>query len=182
MMANYDCHSLLLMYTLLNRVDDGVQPIIKELENHILSRGKLGLKNTNLNDGESLVTFMIDYMAKQTKLIDDAFMSDTRFTTARDKVTSRNLSSRVMRKIKAYVTLLNDMTVFEKESKCPEIIANHIDALFRKKALSKKFTTAEIEKRLTGILLILKYVSAKDIFMRHYKERRFIFIHFILLK
>ena len=68
------------------------------------------------------------------------------------------------------MTLLNDMTVFEKESKCPEIIANHIDALFRKKALSKKFTPAEIEKRLTGILLILKYVSAKDIFMRHYKE------------
>ena len=67
------------------------------------------------------------------------------------------------------MTLLNDMTVFEKESKCPEIIANHIDALFRKKALSKKFTAAEIEKRLTGILLILKYVSAKDIFMRHYK-------------
>ena len=87
MMANYDFDSLLLMYTLLNRVDDGVQPIIKELENHILSRGKLGLKNTNLNDGESLVTFMIDYMAKQTRLIDTAFMSDTRFTTARDKVT-----------------------------------------------------------------------------------------------
>ena len=85
-MANYDFDSLLLMYTLLNRVDDGVQPIIKELENHILSRGKLGLKNTNLNDGESLVTFMIDYMAKQTRLIDTAFMSDTRFTTARDKV------------------------------------------------------------------------------------------------
>ena len=53
-MANYDCDSLSLMYNLLNRVDDGVQPIIKELENHILSRGKLGLKNTNLNDGESL--------------------------------------------------------------------------------------------------------------------------------
>ena len=29
---------------------------------------------------------MIEYMAKQTKLIDLAFMSDTRFTTARDKV------------------------------------------------------------------------------------------------
>ena len=58
MMANYDCDSLRLMYNLLNRVDDGVQPIIKELENHILSRGKLGLKNTNLNDGESLGEFL----------------------------------------------------------------------------------------------------------------------------
>ena len=29
---------------------------------------------------------MIDYMQKQTKLIEEAFNSDTRFTTARDKV------------------------------------------------------------------------------------------------
>ena len=29
---------------------------------------------------------MIDYMQKQTKLIEEAFNTDTRFTTARDKV------------------------------------------------------------------------------------------------
>ena len=61
------------------------------------------------------------------------------------------------------------MTIFEKESKCPEVIANHIDGLLRKKALSKKYSADEIAERLTNILLILKYVSAKDIFMRHYK-------------
>ena len=64
---------------------------------------------------------------------------------------------------------MNDLTVFEKESKCPEILANHIDSLFRKKALSKKFSQEEIETRLTGLLVILKYINAKDIFMRHYK-------------
>ena len=32
---------------------------------------------------------MIDYMQKQTKLIEEAFNTDTRFTTARDKVISR---------------------------------------------------------------------------------------------
>ena len=81
-MANYDCDSLSLMYNLLNRVDDGVQPIIKELENHILSRGKLGLKNTNLNDGESLGKFF--FLLNLRTWVDLAkslitFLSDDRF-------------------------------------------------------------------------------------------------------
>ena len=40
---------------------------------------------------------------------------------------------------------------------------------FRKKALSKKFSQEETEKRLTGLLTLLKYINAKDIFIRHYK-------------
>jgi len=100
------------------------------------------------------VTFLLEHTQKQSDLIEKAFSNDTRFTTARDK---------------AFVVLLNDLTVFEKESKCPEILANHIDSLFRKKALSKKFSQEEIETRLTGLLVILKYINAKDIFMRHYK-------------
>ena len=101
-----------------------------------------------------LVTFLLDHNDKQSQLISRAFNNDTRFTTARDQ---------------AFVALLNDPSIFEKEGKCPEILANHIDALFRKKALSKKFSQEEIEKRLTGLLTILKYINAKDIFMRHYK-------------
>ena len=100
------------------------------------------------------MTFLLEHTQKQSDLIEKAFSNDTRFTTARDK---------------AFVALLNDLTVFEKESKCPEILANHIDSLFRKKALSKKFSQEEIETRLTGLLVILKYINAKDIFMRHYK-------------
>ena len=104
-----------------------------------------------------LVTFLLEYTQKQSDLIEKAFSNDTRFTTARDK---------------AFMTVLNDLTVFEKESKCPEILANHIDSLFRKTALSKKFSQAEIKLRLTGLLVILKYMLneyAKDIFMGHYK-------------
>ena len=100
------------------------------------------------------MTFLLEHTQKQSDLIEKAFSNDTRFTTARDK---------------AFVSLMNDLTVFEKESKCPEILANHIDSLFRKKALSKKFSQEEIETRLTGLLVILKYINAKDIFMRHYK-------------
>ena len=54
MIADYDHESLKLMFDLMDRVDNGEQPIIKELEQQILSRGKLGLKSINVNDGEAL--------------------------------------------------------------------------------------------------------------------------------
>ena len=100
------------------------------------------------------MSFLLEHIDKQSRLISAAFNNDTRFTSAQDL---------------AFVALLNDPSIFEKEGKCPEILANHIDALFRKKALSKKFTREQIEKRLIGLLTILKYINAKDIFMRHYK-------------
>ena len=54
MITDYDHESLKLMFNLMDRVENGEQPIIKELEQQILSRGKLGLKNINVNDGEAL--------------------------------------------------------------------------------------------------------------------------------
>ena len=54
MIAEYDHESLKLMFDLMDRVENGEQPIIKELEQQILSRGKLGLKSINVNDGEAL--------------------------------------------------------------------------------------------------------------------------------
>ena len=54
MIAEYDHESLKLMFDLMDRVENGEQPIIKELEQQILSRGKFGLKSINVNDGEAL--------------------------------------------------------------------------------------------------------------------------------
>ena len=102
----------------------------------MLAVGKLELKKMKVIDGEALgttfiyvlhicitkytlhikVTFLLDHNEKQTELISLSFNNDTRFTTARDQ---------------AFVALLNDPSIFEKEGKCPEILANHIDALFR---------------------------------------------------
>ena len=55
------------------------------------------------------------------------------------------------------------------ESKCPELLANYCDMLLRRTALSKRLTSDEIESRLRDVLLVLKYVSNKDVFMLYHK-------------
>ena len=41
--------------------------------------------------------------------------------------------------------------------------------LLRKTPLSKKLTSDEVEAKLTDVLLVLKYVQNKDVFMRFHK-------------
>ncbi len=57
----------------------------------------------------------------------------------------------------------------QPESRCPELLANYCDMLLRKTPLSKKLTSDEIESRLRDVLLVLKYVQNKDVFMRFHK-------------
>lgn len=149
---------LRLMFSLLDRMrggHHGILPILTELEQDIFGEGRIVLSNSvNLNDGDAVVTFLLDHMKTMSKLIGDAFDCDDRFTTSRDK---------------AFQRLMNDMDIFGRESRCPELLANHVDSLLRKKALSKKYPAEHIQERLVGVLQLLKYVNAKDIFMRHHK-------------
>ena len=55
------------------------------------------------------------------------------------------------------------------ESKCPELLANYCDMLLRRTQLSKRLTSDQIESRLRDVLLVLKYVSNKDVFMLYHK-------------
>lgn len=41
--------------------------------------------------------------------------------------------------------------------------------LLRRTTLSKRLTTDQIESRLRDVLLVLKYVSNKDVFMLYHK-------------
>lgn len=57
----------------------------------------------------------------------------------------------------------------QPESRCPELLANFCDMLLRKTPLSRKLTSDEIESKLKEVLLVLKYVQNKDVFMRYHK-------------
>lgn len=120
-------------------------------------------------DSEKYVERLLELFRKFSKLVHEAFSDDPRFLTARDK---------------AFKAVVNDTTVFKlelttgrnvggkgiiPESKCPELLANFCDMLLRRTPLSKRLTSEEIESRLRDVLLVLKYVSNKDVFMRYHK-------------
>ncbi|MCL4124963.1 UNVERIFIED_CONTAM: hypothetical protein GTU68_018983 [Idotea baltica] len=172
MIKNNETEKLQLMFKLMDRVPDGIQPMLEALEEYIVSAGladMVAAADTITQDSEQYVEKLLDLFHKFSLLVKDAFSEDPRFLTARDK---------------AYKQVINDTGVFrlelpskskgvgnktQPESKCPELLANYCDMLLRKTPLSKRLSADEIETKLKDVLLVLKYVSNKDVFMRYHK-------------
>ncbi|KAL3243637.1 hypothetical protein MRX96_020226 [Rhipicephalus microplus] len=161
-----------LMFGLMDRVPDGVLPMLHDLEQHVLSQGladMLASADIITQDSEKYVEQLLDLFQRFSKLVKEAFNDDPRFLTARDK---------------AFKQVVNDTSVFrlelpsrqkgvanktQPESRCPELLANYCDMLLRKTPLSKKLTSDQIEAKLKEVLLVLRYVQNKDVFMRYHK-------------
>lgn len=154
----------------MDRVPDGVNPMLRNLEEHIASAGLADMMaaiDVITQDSEKYVERLLDLFHRFSTLVKEAFDDDPRFLTARDK---------------AYKLVVNDATVFKlelptrqgsgiggasvlnnrpitnnnglAESKCPELLANFCDMLLRKTPLSKKLTTDEIESKLKDVVSI----------------------------
>lgn len=163
---------LQLMFSLMDRVSEGVFPMLRDLEQHILSQGladMLASADVITQDSEKYVEQLLDLFERFSLLVKEAFNDDPRFLTARDK---------------AFKQVVNDTSVFrlelpskqkgvanktQPESRCPELLANYCDMLLRKTPLSKKLTSDQIEAKLKEVLLVLRYVQNKDVFMRYHK-------------
>jgi len=176
MIKSNETEKLRLMFSLMDRVPDGITPMLHDLEEHITHAGLADMHDaadTITTDSEKYVEQLLTLFNRFSKLVKDAFNDDPRFLTARDK---------------AYKYVVNDTRVFrlelpsknkgllnrvgaktQPESKCPELLANYCDMLLRKTPLSKKLTSEEVEKKLKDVLLVLKYVQNKDVFMRYHK-------------
>ena len=63
------------------------------------------------------------------------------------------------------------------KSRCPELLAKFCDRLLRNTALSRKFTSEQIEAKFNGVATLLPHVKNKHVFMREYNyyiTRRFV--------
>lgn len=91
---------LQLMFLLLERVPDGVTPMLKELESHIISAGladMVAAADIITQDSEKYVERLLELFRKFSTLVHKAYLDDPRFLTARDK---------------AFKAVVNDTTVF----------------------------------------------------------------------
>ncbi|XP_023726846.1 cullin-5 isoform X1 [Cryptotermes secundus] len=171
MIKGNETDKLQLMFKLMDRVPLGIAPMLKDLEDHIVNAGlaeMIAAADIITQDSEKYVERLLELFNQFSLLVKEAFNDDPRFLTARDK---------------AYKQVINDTQVFrlelpskqtvgiksQPESKCPELLANYCDMLLRKTPLSKKLTSDEIESKLRDVLLVLKYVQNKDVFMRYHK-------------
>uniref|UniRef100_A0A915PYA2 Cullin-5 n=1 Tax=Setaria digitata TaxID=48799 RepID=A0A915PYA2_9BILA len=163
---------LRMLYRLINRTSDGIDSVLNFLDVFIKTEA-LNDMRTNVNtitmDPEKYVEQLLSMFSKFSLLVANAFYDDPRFLTARDK---------------AFQDVVNDTCIFrmeiassrgkcvgrvQAESRCPELLANFTDLLLRKTSLSKRLSSEEVDAKLNDVLLVLKYVQNKDVFMRFYK-------------
>ncbi|CAB3396904.1 unnamed protein product [Caenorhabditis bovis] len=169
LIADRDVERLQRMYRLVRRTQNGIDAVLKCIDSHIRTEGLNDMRNnveTISSDPEKYVQLLLSMYEKFSSLIRDGFMDDARLLTARDK---------------AFRAIVNDNSVFKielnnkkgrtvaVESKCAELLANYCDLLLRKTQLSKKLTSEEIDEKLNQVLLVLKYVESKDVFMRFHR-------------
>lgn len=171
---------LKLMFRLLDRVpvdsegvNNGVNPMLINLEKHIVETGLDDMKTAAdviTQDSEKYVERLLELFRKFSTLVKDAFDDDPRFLTARDKAFQQVVNDTTVFKLEVpTATTARGTKATTPESKCPELLANYCDMLLRKTPLSKRLTSDQIESRLKDVLLVLKYVNNKDVFMRYHK-------------
>jgi cullin-5 len=122
-----------------------------------------------LQDSEKYVERLLELFRRFSSLVSQAFVDDPRFLTSRDKAYKRVVNDTSVFCLDLPVSKVGPTVKTAPESRCPELLANYCDLLLRKTPLSKRLTSDEIEARLRDVLLVLKYVQNKDVFMRYHK-------------
>uniref|UniRef100_A0A2D4LW21 Cullin-5 n=1 Tax=Micrurus spixii TaxID=129469 RepID=A0A2D4LW21_9SAUR len=77
------------MFSLMDKVPNGIEPMLKDLEEHIVNAGladMVAAAETITTDSEKYVEQLLTLFNRFSKLVKEAFQDDPRFLTARDKV------------------------------------------------------------------------------------------------
>ncbi|KAG0343849.1 hypothetical protein BG004_004956 [Podila humilis] len=156
MIAHEKTEDCTMAYSLLSRIEDGNEPLLEIFEKYITTVGRdiiLGLGAGITKDPREYVEKLIDLHAKYMQMCLKVFANDASFVAAVDK---------------AFRTIVND-TATNSAARSPEVMARYTDTLLRKKQKTG-LTEAEIEDRLTRVVILFKYIDDKDLFQKFYSR------------
>lgn len=146
------------MYSLLVRVQDGLDPLKSEVEKFIAQAGAKAVEMVQeeaVKDPKVYVETLLKVFKKYNELVSGPFQGDPKFVAALDKACRRYMNDNAISK---------STTV----SKSPELLARYSDKLFKKSA--KNPEEDEMEAHLNDIMTIFKYLEEKDVFMTFYSK------------
>ncbi|KAI8811084.1 Cullin [Cladochytrium replicatum] len=147
-----DCR---LAYLLLSRIPDGVAPLLQTFENFIKGVGKevaARLSGNSSKDPREYIETLIGLHAKYSELNMKIFQSDTLFLKALDQ---------------AFGGILNDQDVLQ-HTNSPEVLARYTDVLLKKP--TKAALEADVDEKLSKVIVLFKYIDDKDIFQKFYSR------------
>uniref|UniRef100_F1KWA6 Cullin-5 n=1 Tax=Ascaris suum TaxID=6253 RepID=F1KWA6_ASCSU len=172
LISNNHIEKLQMLYRLVKRTPTGIQSILEYLDQYIRTEAlsdMMANASTITTDPEKYVEQLLSMFSRFSSLVATAFYDDPRFLTARDKAFQDVVNDTCIFKMEIASSKAKQGSRVQAESRCPELLANFCDLLLRKTALSKRLSSEEIDAKLNDVLLVLKYVANKDVFMRFHK-------------
>lgn len=154
---------LTLMYTLLSRIDGGLEPLKAAFEKHVKQVGLDEILKEAKEASEKpqiFVSILLRIYRKYTDLIKQAFRQDAGFVASMDK---------------AFRDFINSNAVVDSDSekgggsKAPHVLAKYCDLILKKGPLHITDEN-EMESTLNDVVSLFKYLTDKDVFMMVYSK------------
>ncbi|KAF2101817.1 cullin [Rhizodiscina lignyota] len=147
------------MYKLLARIPDGLDPLRNKFETHVRKAGLAAVERVAA-DGENMdpkiyVHALLEVHTQYHDLVQKAFNGESEFVRSLDN---------------ACKEFVNRNKVCKSGStKSPELLAKYTDTLL-KKSSAKASEEDDMEKMLTQIMVVFKYIEDKDVFQKFYSR------------
>ena len=146
------------MYRLLNRVPGGLDPLRTKFEAHVRKAGEDAVEKVAA-DGDNLepkvyVDALLEVHGRYASLVNDAFAGESEFVRSLDSACKEFVNRNKVCK--------------SSTTRSPELLAKYTDNLLKKGA--KNAEEAELEKILTQIMTVFKFIEDKDVFQKFYSR------------
>lgn len=147
------------MYNLLSRIPEGLDPLRTRFETHVRKAGLAAVQKVQSSEGDKLepkvyVDALLEIHTQYQGLVKRAFNDEPEFTRSLDN---------------ACREFVNRNEVCKAGSnKSPELLAKYTDVLLRKSSTS--IEEADLERTLTQIMTVFKYIEDKDVFQKFYSR------------
>lgn len=155
-----------LMYSLLERIPDGLGPLQTTLREYVKKQGNAAVDKlvsetgNNPIDPQAYVNTLLAVNAKYSKIVQNAFNNHADMVKGLDDACKDFINT-------------NSITKPAKKGpqrapSTPELLARYSDSLLKKS--SKALEVADIDSALSGVLAIFQYVDDKDVFEKAYSR------------
>lgn len=149
------------MYTLLLKIEHGVDRLAHEMGDYITEQGLKAIQSLS-DDNEKYPFVYVEAILKVHKkynaLVVNDFSNDNRFVTQLDKAFSNFVNYNSATKKTKIAT-----------NKTPELLAKYCDQILKKS--NKQTQEQDLEDLLNQVMVIFHYVEDKDVFERFYSNR-----------
>ncbi|OQN98132.1 hypothetical protein B0A48_15964 [Cryoendolithus antarcticus] len=146
------------MYTLLNRIPEGLDPLRTKFEAHVRRSGLLAVEKVaqagEAVDPKQYVDALLEVNVRYTALVNTAFSEDAEFVRALDNA------------CREYVN--RNQVCQKNSSKSPELLSKHADNVLKRSQKSSE--EDDMEKLLNQVMTIFKYIEDKDVFQKFYSK------------